>query len=84
MTFARSWENIVVSSAGKAGIGIVTMDGAHIHDVHYHADVYDPFEDDGGMSGEDEGDLHDVDDDEADFDDEGEDGYVDDLYDDDW
>jgi hypothetical protein len=35
VTFARSWENIVVSSAGKAGIGIVTMDGAHIHDVHY-------------------------------------------------
>ena len=59
-------------------------DELHIHDVHYHADVYDPFEDDGGMSGEDEGDLHDVDDDEADFDDEGEDGYVDDLEDDDW
>jgi polygalacturonase len=30
-----TWENIVVKSAGKAGIGIVTMDGAHIRDVSY-------------------------------------------------
>ena len=29
------WENIVVKSAGKAGIGIVTMDGAVIRDVVY-------------------------------------------------
>jgi polygalacturonase len=29
------WENITVTRAGKAGIGIVTMDGAHISDVTY-------------------------------------------------
>ena len=29
------WENITVTHAGKAGIGIVTMDGAHISNVVY-------------------------------------------------
>lgn len=30
-----TWENIQVTSAGKAGIGIASMDGAHVHDVTY-------------------------------------------------
>jgi hypothetical protein len=41
------WENITLTRAGKAGIGIVTMDGAHVSDVVFRNIVmtgtYTPF-----------------------------------------
>ena len=45
-----TFENIIVTAAGKAGIGIVSMDGARIYNIRYvsrrtHSVLYGAFED---------------------------------------